>query len=429
MSRLKAVPLSVWMILIGVAYVAFGLAARFSAHHQEDATWFVYLAERILDGSFDIYTRLDQPWAAPPLGMAFTYPPLMPLVLAPFVWLGHLAGLSPWGIATLIGLPWLICDVLLAAQIAGLAADWTGRRDARWRLIAYLLCLLTFVVPVSSGYMGHHESFLLLLILLAIRARSTLVAGVWWGLAIASKQPAAFALLPVFCLALGDAWRWRRPGVVRLIALMVPAVVIPLALIAPFWLRWPSEVTYSLVGVEARRILYGVNVPRLADELASRLAPASAPAINALLVRWTSPAFILLSAIYALAFAVRQTERGAGSEAGRASWQTPAVRVPLIAAMGAIFAAFLVLGKWSEMHYRFLPLMFLLILDLVERPDFPYVYVLFTLAAGLYAFADSLTGYWRLALFAVLTCYFVARSWARPVPVEATLAPAPAPPS
>jgi hypothetical protein len=63
------------------------------------------------------------------------------------------------------------------------------------------------------------------------------------------------------------------------------------------------------------------------------------------------------------------------------------------------------------MHYRFMPLMLLLTLDLLERPAFPWVYVLFALAAQSYAFADPLTSYWRLALFALMAVYFAVRAF------------------
>ena len=359
--------------------------------------------------------------------MAFTYPPLMPLVLAPFVFAGHAIGLSARGIEVLIALPWLISDALLAGQIARLTSRWTGGQSLRWQVVAFTLPLLTFIMPVSSAYMGHHESFILLLILVALQSSNLLLAGALWGLAIAAKQTALFAFLPVVCLVLRQMWLMPKTAVRSLLRFFLPAVAIPVALILPFWLRWPDQVSYSLFGVESRRILYGLNLPKLLDAAVTRLAPPLQPETNAFLVRWASPIFLLLAAAFALVFALRVPVtllRAGGEKTGPwpAPWRPP-LAVPVIAAMGAIFAAFICFGKWSDMHYRFMPLMLLLVLDLLERPAFPYVYVLFALATQSYAFAEPLTGFWRLAVFAAMTLYFVARAFG-PLRVAATEPPA-----
>lgn len=412
MSHLSRFLTRRWMLLGGLMYIALGMLARYFGYHQEDATWFRVAAESIANGSFDLYVHLNQQWAAPPLGMAFTYPPLMPLLLAPFILLGQAVGLSSRGIEVLIALPWLITDVLLAREIVRLTAKWTGGQTLRWQVIAFALPLLTFIAPVSSAYMGHHESLILLLILLALQSTNALAAGALWGLALAAKQTALFAFLPVALLALRAAWPLRRATLRPLLAFALPAAAIPLALILPFWLRWPGEVTYSLFGVEGRRILYGLNIPTLLDAVVSRVVPALQPVANAALVRWTSPLFLLLAAAFAALFALRVP--AALLPPTRATRWTPPwsppLAAPTLAAMGAIFAGFICLGKWSDMHYRFMPLMLLLTLDLLERPAFPYVYVLFALAAQSYAFADPLSSYWRLAVFAVLTVYFGFRA-------------------
>jgi hypothetical protein len=304
--------------------------------------------------------------------------------------------------------------VLLAGQIASLTARWTGRQEPRGRVIAFLLGLLTFVVPVSSAYMGHHESLILLLVLLALRTHAPLAAGLCWGLALALKQTAAFAFLPVALLVLHDAWRAGKPGWPGPFRFFLPAVATPLLLILPFWLRWPAEVSYSLWGIESHRILYGVNLPHLLDGLAARFVPQLHPALNALLVRWTSPFFLLAAGVFSLDFVLRQRAARPTDPPRAAIWQRSAIRSALIAAIGANFAGFIVLGKWSDMHYQFMPLMLLLVLDLLERPDFPFVYVLFTLAATLfYTFAEPVSGLWRLAVFVVMAGYFLVRSLSR----------------
>jgi hypothetical protein len=460
-----------WQIVAGLLYVVIGMASRAHAYNQPDAAWYLYACQRILDGSLDIWSRLGEVWAAPPLGMALTYPPLAPLLLAPWVAAGQALGLTETGLHVLIGLPMLLGDVALAylfstsaayipgssprrmkTSPAGLEAlagqvvnattrlnplGWNGgRRSSEHetrRLVIFLLCLLTFVVPFSSAYMGHHETFVVLLILLAVRANSLTVSGIFWGLAIAAKQTAAFAYVPFVLLLLKNVWQERRPAFGELLRFALLSVGIPVALVLPFWLAHPEPARYALLTVESRRELYGLNVPTLLDAIARRLIPGSAAAIHALLVRFSSPIFLLLITATSVVFALRQRSvktsppcpplllgegesnaplplRQAQGRLSQGGGQ--GVGAPLLAAMGAAFAAYVVFGKWNDTHYQLMPLMFLLALDLVERPAFPYVYVLFTLAATqFYILAEPVSAYWRFLLYVGLLAYFLAKAW------------------
>ncbi len=400
------------MVLLGISYVALGMLSRAYGYHQEDATWFIHAASRILDGSFDLYSERAQPWSAPPQGMAFTYPPLMPMILAPVIAMGRALGLSTRGLEVLAGLPWLVSDVLLAGQLAALTGQWTGRVEARWRTVTFLLCLLTFIVPFSSAYMGHHESLLMLMILLAIKASSLWHAGLCWGLALALKQTAGFALLPIALLVLRQAWQSSRPQIPQLLAFFLPLLTLPAVLLLPFWLAWPAEVSYSIWGIERYRILYGTNVPYLLMRVITHLVPELQPALNTALVKWSSPIFLLTISIFSVLVALRLPVAKRSTWFHKLPWHVPQVRTALVAAMAANTAAFLVLGKWTETHYQFPPFILLLVLDLLDRPDYPYVYILFAFAGTLfYVFSDPVSSYWRLGLFVALTGYCVVRAW------------------
>lgn len=401
-----------WMVLLGLSYVAIGMLSRAYGYHQEDAAWFVHGASRILDGSFDLYSGRAQLWAAPPQGMAFTYPPLMPLLLVPFVFAGSLLGLSARGIEVLVGLPWLASDVLLAGQLAALTGHWTGRAETRWRIVTFLLCLLTFIVPFSSAYMGHHQSLIMLMILLAIRTSNSWHAGLYWGLALALKQTAGFALLPIALLVLRQAWQSGRPQILQLLAFFLPLLTLPAVLILPFWLAWPAEVSYSIWGIERYRILYGTNLPYLLERVIAHLVPELQLAFNAALVKWSSLIFLLTISIFSLLIVLRLPVTKRSTWSHELPWHAPQIRTALVATMAANMAAFLVLGKWTETHYQFLPFILLLILDLLDRPDYPYVYILSVFAGTLfYVFSNPVSSYWRLGLFIALTGYCMVRAW------------------
>lgn len=413
MHHFKAFLARRWTILIGLSYLAIGMVSRVYGYHQEDAAWFVHVASRILDGSFDLYSGRAQPWAAPPQGMAFTYPPLMPFILAPFVAIGRAMGLSQRGLEVLVGLPWLVSDVLLASQLAIVTGRWTGRTDRHWRIVTFLLCLLTFIVPFSSAYMGHHESLIALMIVLAISAPDLWRAGLYWGLALALKQTAGFALIPMALLVLRDGWAsGPRRIIPRLSAFFLPLIALPAALILPFWLLSPAETSYSIWEVERYRILYGTNLPHLLDRIAGRLMPELQPALNAFLIRWSSPFFLSVISVFSLIIVLRLVRMGHSTSSQVAAWHEPRTRTVMVATMGTNVAAFLVLGKWSETHYQFLALILLLILELLQRPDYPYVYILFVFAGTLfYVFPDPVSSYWRLTLFIALTAYCATQAW------------------
>lgn len=384
MHHLKTFLIRHWLILIGLGYLTIGMLSRFYGYHQEDATWFVHITSRILDGSFDLYSERAQPWAAPPQGMAFTYPPLMPFILAPLVAGGRALGLSPRGLEILVGLPWLVCDVLLASQLTTLTGQWTRRTDRRWQIITFLLCLLTFIVPFSSAYMGHHESLIALMIVSAIGAPNLWRAGLYAGLALTLKQTAGFALIPMAFLVLQEVWQSGHPKISRLSAFFLPLIALPVTLILPFWLTWPAETSYSIWGVERYRILYGTNLPNLLNRVAGRLMPELQPALNTLLIRWSSLFFLLVISAFSLAIALR-------------------------------------LAK-TKHETQFLPFIFLLLLDLLQSPDYPYVYIIFVFAGTLfYVFPDPVSSYWRLALFIALTAYCATRAWRLSMPAGTTI--------
>jgi len=83
--------------------------------------------------------------------------------------------------------------------------------------------------------------------------------------------------------------------------------------------------------------------------------------------------------------------------------------------IGANFAALLVLGKWHDTHYQLAPLMFLLLFDLFDHPSYPYVYVLFTLAATLQVYVAPVGQVLHFLLYVGLLPYFLIRAWSRPV--------------
>src|SRR5690349_18461804 len=98
-----------WLFVI---YVGLGAAARLAGWWHADATWFQQAARHVLDGSFDLYSLRGGAPIAPPLGITYSYSPLLAIIISPVVWLNDLFGWGDDMALRLLGLPLLLGDVL-----------------------------------------------------------------------------------------------------------------------------------------------------------------------------------------------------------------------------------------------------------------------------------------------------------------------------
>src|SRR5215204_3350876 len=120
-------------IILYLIYIGVGLAWRFTLFPvQGDAVFYVYAARSVLDGSFDMYGFRGIPESAPPLGVGFSYSPLIAIIMAPFVGLADLLGWGQEDVLRSIGIPLLFIDVLAMHQLRKLVRSWRPNVDERF---------------------------------------------------------------------------------------------------------------------------------------------------------------------------------------------------------------------------------------------------------------------------------------------------------
>ena len=186
-------------LILYLVYVGLGLGVRLLGWVHVDAVWFVEAARRVLDGSFDLYRYHASPDIAPPEGLAFSYSPLVAIIVAPFVGLADALGWGQTGAERIYALPLLVIDALAMHQVRRLAHIWRPGVDERFLFLGIGATLgLTGFWEVTA-HRGHHEGLVLLALLLTLRLtpRNVLWGGLCAGLALAAKQTAVLALLPM----------------------------------------------------------------------------------------------------------------------------------------------------------------------------------------------------------------------------------------
>ena len=366
---------------LAVVYVLGGMLGRWSGWQNGDQLWFVDAARHILAGSWRIYDFRPAftVGVAPPSGVPYSYSPLLALVLAPFVALADALGPGPLGAAVggadqlayrLIALPLLVADVLALYEFRRLARAWAPAVDETALFLGTLVLLGLASFFVVSASQNHHEGLVLWLILLTLRAtpRHTLAGGLLAGLALAAKQTAALALLPVGGVlllgALGVAGGSRRPR--ALVAWAGAAAGVFAAFLLPPLLAEPDAVVDALVRLPGRLVLFGPGLPGWIDAgLRGLLGPDSAAYAgwHAGLIAGSNAVLVGATAL-AVGGALLWNARRGRPIGLRDS------RLLALVAVGALLQ--IVLGKWVASHYYALPLALLLLWDTVRSaPRWP----------------------------------------------------------
>ncbi len=361
-----------------VGYVALGMAGRWSGWQNGDQLWFVDAARHILDGSWRIYEfRPDfSIIAAPPLGVAYSYSPLLALVLAPFVALADALGGTPLAASVggsdelayrLIAFPLLVADVLAMAEVRRLARAWRPAADEVALFLGILLTLgLTGLLQVSASR-NHHEGLVLLLLLLALRLtpHRLVLGAVCAGLALAAKQTSALELAPLGLVLLFGGG--QGTGLRRGLAWGAVAGSVGAAFFVPAVLADPGGAVYALVTLPGRLIPFGPGLPVWLDEwLAAGLGADSAAysQAHAAILAYSNTVLVAAAVLLPLAILVWARRRGPVGLIDS--------RLLALVALGGVLQ--IVLGKWVGSHYYQLPLALVLLWDTVRSaPRWPWL--------------------------------------------------------
>jgi hypothetical protein len=366
-----------WLYIV---YVALGAGARLAGWWHPDATWFLQAARHVLDGSFDLYSLRGGAPIAPPLGITYSYSPLLAIIISPVVWLNDTFG---WGddIAyRLIGVPLLFGDVLAMHQLRRLVKKWRPGVDERYLFAGIAISLFLSSFLLVTAFKGHVEGLLLLFLVLTLRflPRNLLLGSLFAGLALATKHTSAIlALVPVGLVLLaggrhvgreegsqgGAAARRRWPELLRLglrDALVFSGISLGVLVLfmLPALLRNSDAVFYTFFTLPQNLIIFGPGLPGWLDwVLHTTVSPTDYPVAHQTLVA-NANYVLLLAATLVPAVVIWRAHR-AGKPIGL-------LDVRLVGLVAVNLALSIVLSKWVSDHYYALPLACIFLWDILR---------------------------------------------------------------
>jgi hypothetical protein len=362
-----------------IVYIVLGAGARLAGWWHADATWFLQAARHVLDGSFDLYSLRAGAPIAPPLGITYSYSPLLAIIISPVVWLNDTLGWGDDMAYRLIGLPLLFGDVLAMDQLRRLVRKWRPGVDERYLFAGIAISLFLAGFLLATAFKGHVEGLLLLFLLLTLRflPRNLLLGSLFAGLALATKHTSAIlALVPVGLVLLaggrhlgseeeseqGAVARRRWPklaarGLRDALVFGGISLGVLLLFMLPPLLRNSDAVFYTFFTLPQNLIIFGPGLPGWLDWILHTMNPTGYPAAHQALVA---------NANYGLLLAVTLVPAFAIWRAHRAGKPIGLVDVRLVGLIAANLALSIVLSKWISDHYYALPLASIFLWDILR---------------------------------------------------------------
>lgn len=365
-------------LIMYILYIAVGLGARLLGWWYGDAIWFVQAARHVLDGSFDLYSFKMAPEIAPPLGITYSYSPLMAMVIAPFVGVADALGLENEWAYRLMGIPLVLVDVLAMRELRRLVRTWRPLVDERFLFLGIAISLFLTSFWLVTAYRGHIEGMVLLFLLLTLRLlpRNLLLGGLCAGLALSSKQfTSLMVLIPIGLVLLlcgrrpnlestatkneevGNRNTWLRRLRDTLIWSGTALGVFAAFMLLPI-LRNPDAVWYAMVTMPQHLVMLGPGLPRWINwTLISILSPTDYQVVRDPLVFSSNAILVALVVLISAAVIWVARKRGRPISFGD-------TRLLGLIALGEIM--FILFSKWVSDHYYQLPLALLFIWDIVR---------------------------------------------------------------
>jgi hypothetical protein len=364
-----------YLLLYG-GYILLSWTTRLTGWWNGDAIWFVWAARNLVHGSWDLYGLRLGADLFPPEGITYSYPPLLAIIVSPFVGLAYALGWGDDGAYRLMGLPLVLFDVLALEQMRRLVREWRPALSEWVLFLGVVLALFITGFFMATAYKGHVEGLLFLFILLTLRLlpRHLLLAGLTAGLALATKHTTTtLALLPIgFVLLAGGrgvsvpptpAQRRRGLDLSGLRAALLwgsIAVGVLILFMLPPTLTEPSAVYYAFVLLPTHLVIGGPGLPRWVDLGLQSLVPtADYPRLHDLLI--TNANAVLLLAAVVVPAVLTYWARRVGHPIGLRDHR-------LVGLIALNLALGIVLGKWATDLYFPVPLAFLFIWDTVRTP-------------------------------------------------------------
>lgn len=351
---------------------------------SEDARW--HIAATQLIETFSSYSsehRLQE--IAPPTGAPIGYPPLFLFLSYPLVLAARLVGLADsWFLSRYT---WLLYGVDIASIYITVSTIRRLRPDLSPLYLKIITLLLFFsgYFLYASGYIGHPDTLVLLFLLLGVnfvQKSKFFSSGIFFGLALATKQLTIFAIIPTFFYLYFQ--KEKRSTLYWSLSLLFIFILAA----SPFLINNFSDFWYGLVGFTSLLKIEGPNFWWFMNALISRL-PGGLSFTN-LFVHTANIAVLLLSVLVSCMFAYHLRREK---------------KTHLYGLFAVNFFIFTIFGKWTSWHYFLYHFVFLLLWDIEasKGQTFPIVWVVYSLVILSLQFVG--TPLWQIALF--MTQFFL----------------------
>lgn len=279
-----------------VTYFLIGLFSGFFGWRNSDTEWLVAVASYLF--TFDPYSYYRLIGIAPPLGAGYIFTPLLLFLISPFIALGHQVGWTNEFIARIYQLPLFLVDIFNIYLIIQLINYYRPKIPKSNINMIILVLFFSGFFLFTTGYMGHPETLVIFFSLLAIkslRQKQYIKGGIFFGLALFTKQSSVFILIPIFfCLYL------KQGGLQRLFKFLMATITTFLLLMAPFLITHSANTWYGVAGVTQSLIIWGPNIWWFIDAFSRIILHLSW--VNQLLVKIANPVLLGLTILSSLIF-------------------------------------------------------------------------------------------------------------------------------
>ncbi len=248
-----------------ILYFMVGTLANLMGWQHQDKAWLVALSHYL--PTFDPWSHLRIISIAPPNGAGYCCPPLLLLLIYPFVIIGGKLGWSQELVTQVYSSSLFLVDIATIFLITKIIKKFRPTLSTSTINTVIILLFFSGFYLFTSGFMGHPETLVVFFSLLAIQTLDIhryWLAGLLFGIAFAAKQSAIFIFLPIWMLL-------ANRNLNNSIRLGIATSLTFLAFVAPFFLIYPRETWYGIIGYTQQMIIRGPSLWWFIDAISRRV--------------------------------------------------------------------------------------------------------------------------------------------------------------
>lgn len=225
-------------VLAGFAYTLMGFGNRYDINEGQAG---VYKIDRIrsidpaksmLEGDFSFYKIGFHPPFLSEKGRKYTYPPVSAFLVLPLVYAANISGMDATRLFYISILPFILFGGLGVLLIGLVSEKYTQKEITPKGIVLVVIFLFSGMLFYSTVKAGKFEGVVAFFVLcgLLFQPKRVIISGIFFGLAVATKQIAILFIIPAFFVFLGeknyrDLLVWTLSVGVTVLLLLLPFVL------------------------------------------------------------------------------------------------------------------------------------------------------------------------------------------------------------